>query len=191
MTQQRNMGNQTNLARSEGLEVTLKSGKKQMMYFDKNEVGKNVESNQKKLLKNLQLNNFVNSLKCGYLDIWESGTFITFFTGAKWDQRFCVLTNVGLLCFANPLQPPTDLFPVVDCKISEVKRNEDGFTQGYYAIKLVYAHKKATFRCLSQSDFKAWFHAITTLQKTAEDKRQELKINEENRLTQIAKSLGV
>ena len=56
-----------------------------MMYFDKNEVGKNIESNQKKLLKNLQLNNFVNSRKCGYLEIWESGTFVTFFTGAKWE----------------------------------------------------------------------------------------------------------
>lgn len=162
-----------------------------MMYFDKNEVGKNIESNQKKLLKNLQLNNFVNSRKCGYLEIWESGTFKTFFTGATWEQRFCVLTGVGLIYFANPLQPPNDLFPVLDCKISEVKRNEDGYSQGYHALKLVYATKKAVFRCLSQSDFKAWYAAIIELQKTSEEKRQELRIVEDQRLTTIAMGMGV
>ena len=37
------------------------------MYFDKHEVGKNIDSNQKKLLKNLQFNNFVLAVKTGYL----------------------------------------------------------------------------------------------------------------------------
>lgn len=162
-----------------------------MMYFDKNEVGQNLESNQKKLLKNVQLNNFANSLKCGYLEIWESGTIVTFFTGAKFKQRLCVLTNVGLLYFADPLQPPIDLFPVVDCKISEVGRNEDGYSQGHFGIKLVYQRKKAIFRCLSRSDFKSWFDAILLLQKTTEDKKQEMKIDEEKRLTTIARGMGV
>jgi len=77
----------------------------------------------------------------------------SFFGGIKWEQRFCVLTNVGLLYFANPLSPPIDLFPVLDCKIDKVQRNEDGYNIGYYSIKLVYSTKKAIFRCLSKSDY--------------------------------------
>jgi len=42
-----------------------------MLYFDKNEISQNIDRNQKKLLKNLQLNNFVNSIKSGYLDKLE------------------------------------------------------------------------------------------------------------------------
>ena len=72
------------------------------------------------------------------MEIWETGTLRTFFTGAKFTYRFCVLTNVGLLYFADPLEPPIDLFPVVDCKITEVGKNEDGFSAGFFAMKLVY-----------------------------------------------------
>lgn len=47
------------------------------------------------MVRNVQLNNFDNSLKCGYLDKLEH----SFFGGTKWASRFCVLTNVGLLYF--------------------------------------------------------------------------------------------
>ena len=102
-----------------------------------------------------------------------------------------MLTNVGLIYFTDALQKPDNLFPVLDCKIAPVKPNEEGFTQGYSAIKLVYATKKAIFRCLSKSDSEEWFKAITKLQTASEDKRQELKINEEKRLTMIAQGMGV
>jgi hypothetical protein len=49
---------------------------------------------------------------------------------------------------------------VLDCKIDKLQPNEDGFTDGSYSIKLVYASKKAIFRCLSRSDYENWFKAI-------------------------------
>ena len=48
--------------------------------------------------KNLQLNNFINAICTGYLKIKTS----TFLIGIKWEDRFVVLTNVGLLYFENP-----------------------------------------------------------------------------------------
>ena len=151
-------------------------------------MGKNIDSNQKKLLKNLQYNNFVLAVKTGYLQKLE---YSFFWGNIKWEERFCVLTNVGLMYFTDTLQKPDDLFPVLDCKIDKVQPNEEGFTQGYSAIKLVYATKKAIFRCLSKSDYDEWFTAILKLQSAAEEKRQELKINEEKRLTMIAQGMGV
>ena len=71
----------TNLFRSEGLKITMKSGKSQTLYFDKNEMGKNIDSNQKQLLKSLQLNNFVNAIKSGYLEKLEH----SFFKGNAWE----------------------------------------------------------------------------------------------------------
>lgn len=143
---------------------------------------------QKKLLKNLQLNNFVNSIKSGYLEKLE----YTFFLGSeKWETRFCVLTNVGLLYFNDPLKSPVDLFPVLDCKIDKVQKDQEGYTQGYYSIKLVYSVKKAIFRCLARADYESWFKAIMQLQSASEEKRQELKINEEKRLTEISRGMGV
>ena len=66
----------------------------------------------------------------------------SFLLGSKWEDRFVVLTNVGLLYFVDPHQPPLDLFPVLDCEIvqkpEEVKQKENTF-------KLVYRTKHVTF----------------------------------------------
>ena len=102
-----------------------------------------------------------------------------------------MLTNVGLLYFSNTIsQKPDDLFPVLDCKIERVQPNEEGYTQGFAAIKLIYATKKAVFRCLP-SEYDEWFQAIKSLQSQSEDRRQELKINEEKRLTMMVSRMGV
>jgi hypothetical protein len=98
-------------------------------------------------------------LKCGYLEKLE----YSFFGGVSWKQMFCVLTNVGLLYFTNPLLPPTDLFPVVDCKIDKVAVNEEGYHVGYHSIKLVYSTKKIVLRCLSKTDYESWFKSIWNL----------------------------
>lgn len=46
----------------------------------------------------------------------------------SWNQKFCVLTNVGLLYFTNPLQPPQDLFPVLDCEVLPVRRGDPDYS---------------------------------------------------------------
>lgn len=124
---------------------------------------------------------------CGYLDKLEH----SFFGQIKWKETFVVLTNVGLLYFMDPLKPPTDLFPILDCEIKKLTRADEGYTTGYEGLKLVYSRKTIIFRCLSATDYIAWFQAIMTLQKESEDKRQEMKISEDLRLTTIARGIGV
>lgn len=75
--------------------------------------------------KNVQLNNFANAISSGYLKMRTNKIF----GGFQWEDRFVVLTNIGLLYFSDPLKPPIDLFPVLDCEIVkvpavEVKGNE-------------------------------------------------------------------
>lgn len=93
----------------------------------------------KQMEKNVQLNNFANAIYSGYLKMLTN----TFIIGTRWEERFVVLTNVGLLYFVDPHQPPLDLFPVLDCEIvkmppNEVKGNECTF-------KLIYLTKNVTF----------------------------------------------
>jgi len=41
-------------------------------------------------------------MKCGYLEKLETN----WIGMSSWEDKFCVLTNVGLLYYTNPLQPP-------------------------------------------------------------------------------------
>jgi len=69
------------------------------------------------LFENLQSNNFVNATKVGYLQEHTTNLF----GRVKWVKRLCVLTNVGLLYFDDPLKPPRDLFPVLEAGVEQVK----------------------------------------------------------------------
>jgi len=57
----------------------------------------------------------------------------------------------------DPLKPPTDLFPILDCEIKKLTRADEGYTTGYEGLKLVYSRKTIIFRCLSPTDYIAWF----------------------------------
>ena len=61
---------------------------------------------------------------CGYLEKLD----YNFIGQIKWEEKFCVLTNVGLLYFTDIIKPPNDLFPVLDCEIKKLQRGDEGFT---------------------------------------------------------------
>lgn len=86
---------------------------------------------------------------CGYLEKLD----YTWFGSVVWEEKFFVLSNVGLLYFTDPLKPPSDLFPVLDCEIKKLKRGEEGYTDGYETLRLVYSRKTIIFRCLSVTDY--------------------------------------
>ena len=142
------------------------------------------DSYHARLEKNLQLNNFVNSIKAGYLELYKVGLF----GKVRWDSKFCVLSNVGLLYWANVLEPPQDLFPVIDCEVIRQSSAETG--TGYFTFKLIYTRKQVTFRCGSNGECGAWFDEICKLQHASQEKRQEMK-TAETRLTTIARQMGV
>ena len=86
----------------------MKSGKTKLLEFDKalQNVGV-VTSNQKRVAATSLLNNFVNALALGYLELLSKGMF-----GKNWNRFFVVLSNVGLIYFKDPLEAPVDLFPI-------------------------------------------------------------------------------
>jgi len=94
----------------------------------------------------------------------------------KWETRLVVLTNVGLLYFADPLKPPIDLFPVLDCQITQINPT---------TFKLDYTKKHVTFQCQSKAETGAWLSQIRKLQKVTIDNRDKLRQEEMTRLTML------
>ncbi len=66
------------------------------------------------LFTNLISNNFINSNAVGYLEKKSESWF------REWTEKFCVLTNVGLLYYDDPQKRPSNLFPSIDASVTEV-----------------------------------------------------------------------
>lgn len=128
--------------------------------------------------KNVQLNNFANAINSGYLKMATKA-----FLGTKWEERFVVLTNVGLLYFSDPHLPPLDLFPVLDCEIVKVPANEVKGDENTF--KLVYLTKHVTFQCASRAEYENWTKQIKKLQQVTVEVRDRLKQEEVRRMTML------
>lgn len=96
--------------------VKSNQGKQEKVYFNSKSAD-NKTSIQKKLIKNMQLNNFVNSTINGWLEMQTKNFFGLM---KSWESKFCVLSNIGLLYWTDILKAPNDLFPVLDCVIRRI-----------------------------------------------------------------------
>ena len=67
-----------------------------------------------KVMRLLGNANFQNALKLGYLFKRADSLF------RDWSEKFCVLTNVGLLYYDDPNKRPKNLFPVIDSRIETI-----------------------------------------------------------------------
>ena len=65
-------------------------------------------------MKTLGNSNFLNALKIGYLCKRSESLF------KNWSEKFCVLTNVGLLYYDDPNKRPRNLFPIIDATINAI-----------------------------------------------------------------------
>lgn len=101
------------------------------------------------MIKKTNQQNFVNAAQFGMLEKLE---YSFFFGTISWTEKFCVLSNVGLLVFGESMETPTDLFPVLNCKVEKLQRTDDGFTADRHALKFVYGTKKIVFRFASKHD---------------------------------------
>ena len=153
LTQREGMHPKTVVARSQGLKLFF-NGIEKTLFFDKLIDSSGTNSYQDKMLDSLQLNNFVNAIKCSYLGKLES----SFMRGVRWETKFVVLTNVGLLYFTNPLQPPNDLFPVLDCIVSKCEPNE--CMGDMFSFQLTYQRKHITFKCPNLAEYSSWMYQI-------------------------------
>lgn len=52
----------------------------------------------------------------------------------SWDEKFFVLSNVGLLYYDDPKKKPRNLFPTIDSQVIEI-------SEGLYKKKYVFAIK--------------------------------------------------
>ena len=142
-----------------------KPTEKKVLKFDPSDK-MNVGKENLTLMNKLSSINFINSSKFGYLSKKSAGWF------KEWSEKFCVITNIGLLYYNNPDQKPRNLFPIIDANIIAVD-------QSVYKKKYVFQIKsfkwEIVFAAKSQQDYIEWMEAFTKLQ-TDTDKRKSALI---------------
>ena len=78
----------------------------------------------------------------------------------SWTEKFCVLTNVGLLYYDDPSKRPSNLFPIIDAKVVKV-------SEATYQRKWVFQIKSLsydlTLAARKQEDFNMWVEAFAKL----------------------------
>lgn len=100
-----NLWERPELIQSNGLKL-LKTKKQEILDFDP--AKQDLSHKNKQLFSHLISNNFLNASMVGYLDKRSENWFKT------WSEKFCVLTNVGLLYYNDPQKRPRNLFPTID-----------------------------------------------------------------------------
>lgn len=150
------------LIQSNGLRL-LRTKKQEILDFDP--AKSDISKNNKQLFTHLISTNFINAMMVGYLDKRSDNWF------RSWSEKFCVLTNVGLLYYNDPQKRPRNLFPTIDAQIIAV-------SEGMYHRKYVFQMKSftfdITFACKSKEDYEKWMNALSQLQKDTENKRKDI-----------------
>lgn len=132
------------------------------LVFDPSKKGES-GSQGKKLSQALGNANFMNASKIGYLHKRAESIF------HDWTEKFCVLTNVGLLYYNDPNERPHNLFPIIDSRITRVpyekyKRHHVFLIAGY--------NIKIEFAAPSEEEYKSWMRAFKRLQQEFDKKRE-------------------
>ena len=109
--------------------------------------------------------NFINSAACGYLEKKSDSWFF------NWTEKFCVLTNVGLLYYNDPQKSPTALIPTLDAKVVPVLETTYPrrwvFQIKSLGVDMILAARK-------QDDYEMWLAALEKLQKETEKKKADV-----------------
>lgn len=95
----------------------------------------------------------------------------------NWTEKFCVLTNVGLLYYNDPSDKPRNLFPLMESKIIFIPERECGKK---FAFRIESLKEKITFACPSEEEFNKWMKGIESLKKECQEKQK--KLMEENKI---------
>lgn len=83
------------IVQSQGLRLLKSEKKQEVLDFDPEKKG-DLSKKGQSLFQNLISNNFLNSSAVGYLEKKSDSWF------RSWTEKFCVLTNVGLLYYDDP-----------------------------------------------------------------------------------------
>jgi hypothetical protein len=126
---------------------------------------KEISRTKKHFLVNIISPNFVNSHMCGYLEKRSESWF------KSWTEKFCVLTNVGLLYYNDPVKRPRNLFPTIDAVIDHVPESVYNrkfvFRMSTFAFNIVFAAK-------SKQEYDSWITGFSLLKFETDKKREEM-----------------
>jgi hypothetical protein len=111
--------------------------------------------------------NFINSSAVGYLEKKSDSWF------RDWTEKFCVLTNVGLLYYDDPQKRPTNLIPTLDAKVVPVP--EATYQRRWvFQIKSLGAQVDLILAARKQDDYEMWLAALEKVQKETEKKKADV-----------------
>jgi hypothetical protein len=107
----------------------------------------------------------LNSPAVGYLEKKSESWF------RNWTEKFCVLTNVGLLYYDDPQKRPSNLFSTIDASIVAV-------SEATYSRKYVFQMKSLsfdiTFAAKKKEDYDMWMQAFNKLKEETDKKKAEI-----------------
>ena len=105
--------------------------------------------------------NFQNSIKFNYLYKLSPG-FLNY--GRTFKEKFVVLSNVGLLYFDDPSNPPKKLIPING---SEIKKIDENVYKRKYCFEIRCLNKQNyIFAANSENDLNDWLNAFDLLKET-------------------------
>jgi len=119
-------------------------------------------------MKALGSSNFLNALKIGYLYKRSESLF------RSWTEKFCVLTNVGLLYYDDPNKRPRNLFPIIDSTIKLLPKEK---YDREYVFSIVSFNLEIEFAAAGKEDYESWMRAFKRLQQEFDKKRESLMPN--------------
>ena len=110
--------------------------------------------------------NFINSAAVGYLEKKSDSWF------RDWTEKFCVLTNVGLLYYDDPHKRPTNLIPTLDAKVVPVPEATYQRRWVFQIRSLGGAQVEMAAR--KQDDYEMWLAALDKVQRETNKKKADV-----------------
>ena len=118
----------------------------------------------KRVLNNLNQNNFINASMQGYLLKFKNSLF------TKWKPRYFVLSNIGLISFHAPEKNPRKIYSLIGAQVNDIQ--EEAYTKKY-CFKIRGLNYEILLSASSEQQQKKWVRYLINLQNETE-KRKDL-----------------
>lgn len=76
----------------------------------------------------------------------------------SWTEKFCVMTNVGLLYYEQADDKPRNLIATIDAEITKVKEKNQNWVFSIKSLK-----QEIVFAAKDEVDFNEWMEAFKTV----------------------------
>lgn len=96
------------------------------------------------------------AIKIGYLELFKKRTF-----KSQWEEKFVILSQIGLIVFSEPGLNEPELFVPIGGELTNVIRNPKGESVPY-CLKILYQSSEIHYLLAAKSvaDMDEWYDAI-------------------------------